>query len=370
MKIAYIGVKGMPMSGGIEKYTEELASKLVERGHDVTVYMTSHYGNASEDLNGFHIKTVPAMRKKSLEKMSMAFSATVNQCFDDYDIVHYHAMGPSIFAFIPKMQKKKVIAQSHGIEYQRAKWGGFASAVLKTLERLSYNMNDELTVVSKPLHEHFVTTYGKESVFIPTAVELPKDSVANPEILKKFSLDSNGYYFFVARLVEEKGAHYLIDAFKKLNTDKKLVIAGPLDPEDKYHQKIQEMAKDDSRIVFTGGVQGEVKDSLFRGAYVFCQPSELEGMSIALLEAMSYKKCCVVSDIPENADVAEGHALIFKSKDVDSLYSVLDSTEHAALSEIKELGEKAYRYVAENHTYDIVTDQMEALYERVLDKRK
>lgn len=360
----------MPMSGGIEKYTEELASKLAERGHDVTVYMTSHYGNSCEDLKGFHIKTVPSIKKKSLEKMSMAFSASVNQCFADFDIVHYHAMGPSIFAFIPKMQRKNVIVQSHGIEYQRAKWGGFASMVLKVLERLSYNMSDELTVVSKPLHEHFMTTYGKESVFIPTAVELPENSVANFEILKKFSLDSNSYYFFIARLVEEKGVHYLIDAFKKLNTDKKMVIAGPLDPEDKYHHKIQELAKDDPRIIFTGGVQGEVKDTLFRGAYVFCQPSELEGMSIALLEAMSYKKCCIVSDIPENADVAEGHALMFKSKDVESLFSVLDYAEHADVSKIREIGEKAYRYVAENHTYDIVADQMETLYKSILNKRK
>ena len=365
MKIAYLAVKGIPMSGGIEKYTDLLASKLVSQGHEVTVYTSRHYGNVTGEYHGYMIRALPSLKGKFLEKISLVFMASVDQLFRDYDVVHYHALGPSVFAFMAKWRRRKVVIQSHGIEYQRAKWGSFASRVLKMMERISYNMGDVLTVVSKPIQKYFLDTYGKETVFIPTGVELPDMNAYDEYILEKYSLAASEYYLFIARIVEEKGLHYLIKAYRDLHTDKKLVIAGKMDPDNPYHKELKKMAVGDERIVFLGEVLGAEKDMLYKGAYAFCLPSELEGMSIALLEAMSYGKVCIVSDIPENLDVAEGHSYIFENKNPDSLLQTLRCVESASEEEREACSKSARLYVEENHQFALIAELMEKLYSEI-----
>lgn len=365
MKIAYIAVRGLAMSGGIEKYTEELANHLSDRGHDITVYCTRHYGNHDGMYGKFRVKTVPALKFKFFEKMSLSFMASIYQIPIKYDVIHYHALGPSFFALIPKLQQKKIVIQSHGIEYKRAKWGRIAKLVLRILEKLSYNMGNELTVVSRQIQEYFRRTYYKESIYIPTAVNFPDEKKVDSQILNKYELWPNEFYLFLARIVEEKGAHYLIEAFRKSNSTRKLVIAGKIEVNNFYHKKLLEMAVDDKRIIFVGEVLGEDKAALFKNAYSFCMPSELEGMSIALLEAMSYKRCCIVSDIPENLDIALGHALFFKSKNVNDLIKVINKTDKLDLMIIQKYGADAYDYVKDNHTFDIIAKQMEHLYQSI-----
>ena len=354
------------MSGGIEKYTEEMAKKLVERGHEVTVYTTKHYGNTTGIYDKFYVRAVPSLKGKLFEKITLVMVASIDQLFRNYDIVHYHALGPSIFAFMAKLRGRKVVIQSHGIEYQRAKWGPFASSVLKLLERFSYNMGDALTVVSRPIQNYFQKTYNKESFFIPTGVELPDCRQYSENEFLSLGLRKDEYYLFIARIVEEKGLHYLIEAFKKLNTNKKLVIAGKMDIKNQYHKKIYEMAHVDKRIVFLGEVLGKQKDMLFKGAFAFCLPSEIEGMSIALLEAMSYRKLCVISNIPENMDVAKERAISFENKNVNSLLQALDLAEHASEQELEQYRNNAKLYVEENHRFDLVAQKMERLYKNLL----
>ncbi len=368
MKIAYIALRGVPISDGIVSLTDELAKRLTEKGHEVTVYTSRHYGNVTGLYNGiYQIRTVPSLKNRNFEKMSITLSASFDQLFRKYDVAHYHAMGPSIFAFMAKMSGKKVIIQSHGIEYERANWGKKARLVLKILEKLSYNMGDELTVVSKALQKHFYDNYKKETVYIPTAVNLPAESSVNMDILKKYNLDIDDYFLFMARIVPEKGAHYLIEAFKRINTNKKLVIAGHIDPDNPYHCKLKEMASSDPRIIFTDNISGETKETILRGAFAFCQPSEIEGLSVALLEAMSYKKCCIVSSIPMNTEAVEQTGIIFESKNVDDLMNKLQyAIDNPSI--IKENGEAAYKRVKENYTWEIVANQMEELYLKVLNK--
>ena len=367
MKIAYIAVKGIPMSGGIEKYTEEMANKLVARGHEVTVYTTKHYSNRSGAYENFQIRAVPALKGKFFEKISLVLIASLDQMFREFDVVHYHALGPSIFSFMAKLRGRKVVIQSHGIEYQRAKWGRFSSEVLRHLERLSYNMGDSLTVVSKQIERYFKETYNKQTVYIPTGIEMPNFEIWNDSLLSGMGLEKDGYYLFIARIVEEKGLHYLIDAYKQIETPKKLVIAGKMDTANPYHKKILNMAKSDNRIVFLGEVLGEKKDMLFKGAYAFCLPSELEGMSIALLEAMSYGKLCIVSDIAENLDIAQGKALSFESKSVDSLAQSLRKAERMSVRERDNLGNRAKTYVVKNHQFETIAQKMESLYAELLE---
>lgn len=368
MKIAYIAVKGIPMSGGIEKYTEEMAKKLVERGHEVTVYTTKHYGNTTGIYDKFYVRAVPSLKGKFFEKITLVMVASIDQLFRDYDIVHYHALGPSIFAFMAKLRGRKVVIQSHGIEYQRAKWGPFASSVLKLLERFSYNMGDALTVVSRPIRNYFQETYNKESFFIPTGVELPDFRQYSEDDFLNLGLRKDEYYLFIARIVEEKGLHYLIDAYKKVNTQKKLVIVGKMEKNNPYHQKLWNMAQEDNRVVFLGEAFGERKDMLFRGAFSFCLPSEIEGMSIALLEAMSYRKLCIVSDIPENKDVAQGKAIFFESKNIDDLQRAIENVESASKEKLDQYRENAMKYVMDCHQFGMVANQMEKLYFNILEK--
>lgn len=369
MRIAYIAIKGLPMSGGIEKYTDDIASMLAKRGHDVTVYTTKHYGNHSGKYHGYKIKTLPSWKIKSLEKITLVFHASIHQMFHKYDIVHYHALGPSIFAFMARMTGKRVVIQSHGIEYQRSKWGKFAQFNLKLMEKLSYKQGHALTVVSKTLQKHFYDCYKKQTIFIPTAVDLPLEKTCDLSLFENEQLEKEGYYLFMARIVKEKGLQYLIPAFKEKELTRKLVIAGKIDEKDPYPKEMLALAKDCPSIIFVGEVLGEKKDQLLRNAYAFILPSELEGLSVAALEAMSYKKCCIVSNIPENLESCEGHCISFETQNINSLGDALvfaDQNEKL----IKEYGELGFEYVKEHHQLSSIVDQMEELYKNILEKKK
>ncbi len=174
MKIAYIVLKGMPYGGGIEKYTEELGSRLVAKGHEITVYVMSHYGSKSGIYKGMNVKTVPALNFRNLEKMSASFVATIKQtCLKDFDIIHYHAFGPALFSIIPKIMGKKIVVQGHGIEWKRARWSWLEKTFLKLTEIPSVKVPHIITVVSKVQQAYLKKKYGVESVYIPTGINLP-----------------------------------------------------------------------------------------------------------------------------------------------------------------------------------------------------
>lgn len=372
MRIAYIALRGVPLSDGIVQYTDDIARRLVERGHDVTVYTSRRYGNKTGIYdNSYKIVTVPSLPWGFAEKMSIVFFASIHQLFQKYDIVHYHAMGPSIFAFMARKKHRAVVIQSHGVEYNRSKYKKFAKNVLKTLEKWSVNMGDELLVCSEALYEHFYKEYGKKTIVIHNAVEIPELKPCDPNRLKKYSAIDSEYYLFMARITPEKGLHYLISAFKRLNTEKKLIIAGPYDEGDKYHKELLDMREDDKRIFFVGGVSGEDKFNLLKGAYAFILPSELEGFSVALLEAMSYEKCCIVSDIPNNIEAIgreESCGISFRSKDENSLYEALSLAE-SSFELVKQYGIAARKRVEENFSEEILVNKTENLYLDLLKKK-
>lgn len=186
--------------------------------------------------------------------------------------------------------------------------------ILQILKRLSgWTQNaDEIIVLSKGVQDYFEDTYGRKTHFIPNGVNRPEIRQAKL-ITEKFGLTKDSYILFLGRLVPEKGIRYLVEVFKKIDTDKKLVIAGGSSDTDSFMQELKTMSKDDNRIIFTGFVQGEMLDELYSNAYIYTLPSDLEGMPLSLLEAMSYGNCCLVSDIPECVEVVEDKAMILKS---------------------------------------------------------
>ena len=353
------------LGGGIEKYTREVATRLVRRGHTVTVYSMKHHGPPLTNTEGIRIVYVPCFKHSSTEKITASAAAALMELFgrDKTDIVHLHSVAAGAFAYIPKLRGISTILQMHGVEWQRSRWSKFGQGTLKYLEKVSIRNASALTAVSKTQCDFYKREYGIQMSYIPTGADL-KESPSALEILK-LGLQPNKYILFASRLVREKGAHYLISAFKKLDTDCLLVIAGDAKGEEPYKDELRALAENDPRILFPGFVHGRLLDELFSHARLYVQPSEIEGLSIALLEAMSYGNACLVSDIPENLEAIGETGFNFISKNVEDLTKQMQK----ALSDPKKLldtGKLAQIRVRDSYSWDRITDQLEEIYRNCL----
>jgi glycosyltransferase involved in cell wall biosynthesis len=360
MKIIFIAIKGIPFAGGIEKYTEELGSRLVAKGHEVIVYTMRHYGTKDGYYKGMQIKTIPAIKSRSLEKITATLFASIASCFEEnIDIIHFHAFGPAVFGIIPKLCGKKVMVQGHGVEWQRSKWGFIGKLFLKITEPLSIKYAHQITVVSRTLQKYLQQQYYRDAIYIPTGVSQPMKQA--PELITKHSLHHKNFILCVARLTPEKGIHHLITAFNKLETDLKLVIAGDSTHEVKYKNTLQELAKNNPKIIFIGSASGKMLQELFSNAYFFVLPSEVEGLATSLLEAMSYGDCCLVSDIPENLEAISDYGITFKCSDAQDLHQKMQFLI-ANPSAVDQIPQGAKQYISQNYSWDKISDAFENLY--------
>lgn len=370
LRIAVLGHKTIPSrQGGIEIVVEELTVRMAKMGHKITVYNRSgHHVSGKEfddkklkNFKGIRMKYVPTIDKRGLAAISASFFAAVAAAFGKYDVVHFHAEGPCAMLWLPKLSGKRCIATIHGLDHQRAKWGKLARTYIMLGEKCAAKFADEIIVLSKGVQDYFLETYGRETKFIPNGVNRP--FVREPKLTKeKFGLEKDAYILFLGRLVPEKGIAYLIDAFKNVNTDKKLVIAGGSSDTDEFAKQLKEMAKDDKRIIFTGFVQGQMLDELYSNAYIYSLPSDLEGMPLSLLEAMSYGNCCLVSDIDECASVVEDKAIVFKKSDVEDLQDKLQKTCDNP-EQVQKYKDDAADYICRKYNWDDVVKQTLMLYE-------
>lgn len=372
LSIAMFGQKRIPSrEGGVEIVVEELCTRMVAKGHNVTCYNRGgHHVSGSEydskrlkEYKGIKLKTVPTIEKKGLAAVSSSFFAALCCAFGKYDVVHIHAEGPAFFCWLPKLFHKRVIVTVHGIDWQREKWkSGFGSKFIHKGEKNAVKYADEIIVLSKGVQDYFEKIYGRKTVFIPNGVS--NHIERKPQIIKnKFGLDKDEYILFLGRLVPEKGIKYLIEAFKQVDTEKKLVIAGGSSDTSEFENEMKELAKEDKRIIFTGFVQGQELEELYSNAYVYALPSDLEGMPLSLLEAMSYGNCCLVSDIPECAEVVEDKALIFKKADVKDLQSKLqDACDHS--EKVDAHKKQAADFICSKYNWDEIVQATLKLYRR------
>lgn len=303
------------------------------------------------------------MTSGGLAAVSSSFFAALCCAFGRYDIVHIHAEGPAFFAWLPKLFGKKVIVTIHGLDWQREKWkSGLGSKFIHQGEKNTVKYADEIIVLSKGVQDYFEKEYGRKTVFIPNGVNRPKIQAAEL-ITEKYGLEKDSYILFLGRLVPEKGIRYLVEAFKNVKTDKKLVIAGGSSDTDSFMNELKDLAKDDDRIIFTGFVQGQILKELYSNAYVYTLPSDLEGMPLSLLEAMSYGNCCLVSNIPECTEVVEDKALIFKKSDVKDLQEKLQEVcDH--LEMVMKMKNQAADFICEKYNWDEVVKETMNLYRR------
>ncbi len=371
MKITMLGQKRVPSrEGGVEIVVEELSTRMAKLGHYVVCYNRSgkhvlDKNKKSEDLKeykGVKLKKVITIDKKGLAAMTSSFFATVKILFFKAEVVHYHAEGPCAWMWIIKwFSKKRIIATIHGLDWQRAKWGNFASKYIKFGEKMAVKYADEIIVLSKNVQEYFKKEYDRDTVFIPNGVSKPTIGKASI-ITKKYGIKKDEYILYLGRLVPEKGIHYLIEAFNKIKTDKKLVIAGGASDTDSYFVELKEMSKNNKNIIFTGFVEGKELSELYSNAYIYCLPSDLEGMPLSLLEAMSYGNCCLTSDIKECSEVTQNNGVTFKKSDVKDLTKTLQSLCDN-VKKVKEYKEEAQKYILNKYNWDDVVKQTLKLYE-------
>ncbi|MBR2951325.1 MAG: glycosyltransferase family 4 protein [Lachnospiraceae bacterium] len=366
-----IGHKRIPSrEGGVEIVVDELSTRMVRMGHKVDAYNRSGYHvsgkefdeNREKTYEGIKIITIPTFKNSSLNAMVYSILASIVITFRRYDVVHYHAEGPCTMLWLPKLLGKRVVATIHGLDWQRSKWGGFATKVLLFGEKMAAKYADEVIVLSENVQQYFREQYGRETLFVANGVNRPKKEEVNL-IKEKYGLDKEDYILFLARIVPEKGVHYLIEAFSEIKTDKKLVTAGGISHSLEYMDKIRQMAAKDERIIMTDFVQGKVLAELCSNAYVFVLPSDVEGMAISLLEAMSYGNCCLVSDIRENTEVVVDYAVSFKKSDVDDLKRQLEYLlEHPEV--VAAYQENSADYICERYNWDYVVEQTLEIYQK------
>ncbi len=372
LHIAMIGQKSVPSrDGGVEVVVWELAKRLHEDGYEVDCYNRMGYEDDSVKYDrisgkkglyygGIRMIPVPTIKSASFNAVIYAVLATIMASFKKYDVLHFHAEGPCIMLWLPKLLGKKVVVTIHGLDWKRAKWGGFASDIIKSGEKMAAKYADEVIVLSKDVQDYFKETYGRDTHFISNGISKATKREAN-EIKTKYGIDKDEYIMTLSRVVPEKGIHYLLEAYREIDSDKKLVIAGGSSNARAYMDLIHKMAKADKRVILTGFVKGTRLEELISNAYLYVLPSDVEGMSISLLEAMSYGNACLVSDIKENTDVVEDKAESFKHGDVEDLRQKLSLLLNNP-NIVDSYRENASEYICDRFSWDKMKEETEKLY--------
>lgn len=369
IRIAMLGHKRIPSrEGGIEVVVEELSCRMVERGYSVTCYNRSGHHvsgsefdeQASKNYKGVRLKKVFTINRRGLAAMTSSVFAALRAAFGNYNIVHFHAEGPCAMLWLPKLFGKRCIATIHGLDHQRAKWGRFAKAYIMLGEKVAVKFADEIIVLSNSAKKYFMQKYGRETKLIPNGVNAPE--IKEADLIKQmYGIDKDTYFLFLGRIVPEKGLHYLIEAFKQVKTNKKLVIAGGSSDTDTFMKNLKKLAENDERILFTGFVQGAILNELYSNAYVYILPSDLEGMPLSLLEAMSFGNCCLTSDISECVDIVEDKAVFFKRGDISDLVEKLQMMcDNPDM--VKSLKKGASEYICSKYNWNEVVDMTLKLY--------
>jgi glycosyltransferase involved in cell wall biosynthesis len=358
LRIAFIGGRGVVGKySGIETYYEEIGRRLAEKGHQVTAYCRSYFTPAIPEHRGMRIVRLPTIRSKHLESWVHTLLSTVHACFSQYDVVHYHTLGPSLFSFLPRLFGKKTVVTVQGLDWQRKKWSWIARKVLKLGEWASARWPNRTLVVSRTLQKHYLAHHSKRTSYTPNGTQLRKRRCG--PYLEKFGLDPDGYVLYLGRFSPEKNCDLLIQAFEKAETPLKLVLAGGSSHTEKYVARLREHESD--QIRFLDWLSGDALEEVLTNAALFVLPSDLEGLSLALLDAMGAGVCVLASDVPENCEVIEDTGFVFKRGDVPDLRRMLTLLlSDARLREIA--GGSAQQRVRQHYLWESVAKEIAAVY--------
>jgi glycosyltransferase involved in cell wall biosynthesis len=374
MKIAFIGQKGIPARfGGVEFHVEELARRLVQLGHQVSVYVRSWYTDRNVTrFEGTRLIQTPTIRTKHLDAILHSLTSSVHALSQSYDIIHYHAMGPAFFSWLPKLYGLKVVVTIHALDWQRPKWGQAAKALIKMSERAAMRLPHSVIVVSRSLEGFLEKKYGRSVSYIPNGVNLIRPPSPNA-ITENYGLRGNDYVLSLGRLVAEKRVDWLIRAFNKIPAQLRLVIAGGDDEGGRaYTQYLKKLARGDRRVLFTGTVNDQVKEELLSNALLYVTCSSLEGLPVALLEAMAHSRSCLASSIPSHREVitSGSDGIIFQWDRFEEFVETLKELMGQSDAHRCGLGNAARTKVAQKYSWEKAVLTTERIYSELLHSQK
>ena len=366
-----IGQKGIPArSGGIERHVEELSTELSARGHEVLVFCRSWYTWPIRTHRGVTCIKSGSIPTKHLDTITHTFTSILRATSEKVDVFHFHGVGPALLCWLPKLLRPsaKIVVTFHCIDRHHKKWNIIARTMLYLGERLACSIPDATITVSKTLETYCRLNFGITTKYIPNGTQIPLED-ADKGLLEPFELHSGNYLLMCARLVRHKGAHTLIQAWRKLKTthpevigDMKLAIVGGSAFTDSYVSELQRLAKNEPSIVLTGNQSGQTLHSLFSNAYAAIHPSESEGLPIAILEEMSYGKCVLSSDIPENLELTQEHGITFSTGNIKDLAEKIQMLiENPEL--VKAVGTEARIHIAKYYDWKDIAETTDYLYE-------
>lgn len=369
MKVAYIGQKGLPATyGGVERHVEELAARVAAAGHEACVYNRAHYEPAPPArYRGIEVVTLPSVATKHFDAISHVAVCTAHALAHGADLVHYHAIGPALLSWAPRLRGAASVVTVHGRDWQRPKWGAAASFALQGGEWMAMHAPDETVVVSRSLADELSARYRRRARYIPNGITL-EEGADDPATLDELGVAPGRYVLFASRLVPEKGAHYLTEAWRRLGSDLGLVMAGDSSFSADYVRSLRATSGGDG-VVYPGYVFGRPLATLFRNAALFVLPSDVEGLPIVLLEALGYGTPVLASDIAPNREVLGDLGRTFAAGDVDDLQRKLAGAL-AELPRLQDQARLAAETVARTYDWDVIAGQTIALYEEALAERR
>jgi glycosyltransferase involved in cell wall biosynthesis len=367
LKIACVGTRGLPSNySGIETACDSLYTELAKRGHDITVYCRARSGSSENVYRGIELKSIPALESFSLGTLTHAgASLAVALASKRFDLIHLHALAPGLFSRVCRVAGVSTIATVHGLDWKRAKWSGLGSKVLKLAERSLVQNVTRIVVVSRDLARYFESTYERNVTYIPNGIEDLKTTRLDSSVsLAAFNLRPEGFVLYFGRLVPEKRIHDLILAFRELKTDDKLVITGELANGGAYVKRLIALAGKDPRIVFTGHQGRSVVNALAANAAAYVSTSELEGMPMSLLEAVSLGAPAVVTNIAPHLEILgeiPSYDLFFSPGDVVGLRllleHVLDNKKY-----YRAVAQKSRAFFSEAYSWNLIADRTEQVF--------
>ena len=367
MKIAIMGIRGLPAKyGGFETFAEELAPRLVKKSHKVTVYGRSNIikeYRTGDYYRGVRLVILPTVSHKYLDTIVHTFFCVIHSLFHQYDVILFCNAANSIFSFLPRLSGQKVVINVDGLERKRKKWNFLGKLWYLAGEFFSTILPNEIVSDAKVIQNYYWNRYHKKSTFIPYGANI--DKVNSTEVLDKFGVRSKEYILYVSRLEPENNAHIVIDAFKRINTSKKLVIVGDAPYATEYKSYLKDLAKNDCCIVFTGFVFGNGYKELQSNAYCYVHAGEVGGTPPALVEAMGFGNCVIVNGTSENMEVVGNAGIIYKKNNVDDLADKLqDIIDHREKREIYQ--ERAGKHVEKCYSWKMVVNEYEKLFKSLI----
>lgn len=362
LRVAFIGGRGVVSRySGIESFYEEAGRELAALGHEVTVYCRNYFTPAISSHNGMRLVRLPTIRSKHLDTFVHTFLSTLHAIFGHYDVIHYHTLGPALFCWIPRFCGLKTIVTVQGLDWRRRKWGRVAAAVLRVAERAAITCPHATIVVSRTLQTYFQEKYGRGTILVPNGTRLRERR--REKYIPTMDLKPDEYVLFLGRFSPEKNCDLLIRAYEQIDTTAKLVLAGGSSYSDAY---VHELCRHASpRVRFLEWVTGEDLEELIAQAMIFVLPSDMEGLSLALLDAMGAGLCVLASDIPENREVVEGAGFTFQAGDEADLAKKLAFLISNAAAR-KQAGQAARERIRQRYLWPAIAREIEIQYLRLL----